>query len=432
MSSILYVFRERLGDYQCVGVLHSSETHGEAYFVYDPEYLALETSSAISLALPLQSDSFSIKETRTFFEGLLPEGELRNYVATSLRVNIDAFADFLVRLNNESIGALVFCTERSGPSNTGGYETFTADDLTNLAKQPLREAYAATMHSRLSLAGAQTKIGLYSTLGAAESSDNPLSGWYLPQGLAASTHIIKTPSEVFPLQTINEAFCLLVAGRCGFTVPDITLIAIENSEPLLAVQRFDRVFAASTVAQGLQVPQRLHQEDMAQAAGIPTHFKYEPTDGHYLSLVAHVINRATAYPLEDRFTFFDRILFDYLIGNCDNHLKNYSLLYSSDWQTCALAPVYDVTCTTFYPELAIEMGISLCASRRITDVAETDIRNSAQKVGIPETIAWSRYQKLRQQLPQAIYSVQKELEQTFPQVSEIAESVTASLADKVA
>ena len=56
------------------------------------------------------------------------------------------------------------------------------------------------MASRLSFAGAQSKVGLYHV------GDDPLEGWYVPRGAAPTTHIVKAPTRVFPNQTVNEAF----------------------------------------------------------------------------------------------------------------------------------------------------------------------------------------------------------------------------------
>lgn len=50
------------------------------------------------------------------------------------------------------------------------------------------------------------------------------------------------------------------------------------------------------------------------------------------------------------------VLFDYLVGNCDNHLKNYALLYNPAWRTREVAPLYDVMSTVAYPSIYKEMS----------------------------------------------------------------------------
>jgi serine/threonine-protein kinase HipA len=96
----------------------------------------------------------------------------------------------------------------------------------------------------------------------------------------------------------------------------------------------------------MEMPIRLHQEDFCQALGLPLFLKYEPTDGHYASLIAHTLDEVSADPIADKIEFFRRLIFDYYIGNCDNHLKNRSILWTPDLQSCRLAPLYDLTSIT--------------------------------------------------------------------------------------
>ena len=426
MSTALSVFREYQNAYQLVGSLEHQGT--TARFRYAQSYLADASASAISVALPLRGEAFSYEETHNFFEGLLPEGELRTLIARTLHLDVRAYAALLARLNNESIGALVFSLDGRTPLQNRSYELFDEERLRDFARQPLRIAVDASLTTRLSLAGAQTKIGLYCH--QAEGQDDR---WYLPKGLASSTHIIKAPSEVFPLQTVNEAFCLGLAKSLGIRTANHFLIALEAAEPLLAIERFDRFYADNALQiGGLAVPSRMHQEDFCQATQLPSYMKYEPTDGNFLNRVARTLDQEVAKPLEDRLEFSDRVMLDYLVGNCDNHLKNYSLLRSEDWLTCGLSPHYDVTCTTYYPSLAREMGISLCESRRIDDVAAANILEAAKRVGIPAAIGKQRYIDLLQKMPAAIDATSKSLSsQSFSQVRDIAQFVKKELASKV-
>jgi serine/threonine-protein kinase HipA len=425
MSTALYVFREYCGDYEQVGVL-SPAKEGGMVFSYASTYLSYAAAKGISAALPLQEEAFSPEVTRTYFENLLPEGDMREIFAHRFRLGINAYSQMLSRLNNESAGALVFCASESGPADTQSYEQLDAEFLLRFSRQPRRVALDLSTDSRLSLAGAQVKVGLY-----CEDPDKAAK-WFLPIGSAPSTHIIKVSDGIFPHQTINEAFCLSMARHCGLDVTQSMLIPVEDADPALVVTRFDRVREDdSRRLNNLRVPKRLHQEDFCQAIGVPSYLKYEPTDGHYISLSANLINRSVANPFGDRVAFFERILFDYLVGNCDNHLKNHSLLWTQDWSTCELSPLYDITCTTMYPDLAREMGISLCASRRIDDVTADDIRRSSQDAGIPAEIGWKYYLDLCKRFPDVVDVVKDELvEQGFTEALEIAKFILRDSASR--
>jgi serine/threonine-protein kinase HipA len=435
MDGRLNIFREYNGEYQQVGLLApigqkpdrlAQAGHGLA-FSYTSEYLSSADAKAISLAFPLQEGAFPVDRTFAFFDGLLPEGEMRGLFAAAFHQGTDAYSEILSRLNNESVGALLFGETEAELTASRAYTVEQVQDLQLFATLPRRVALELGMASRLSLAGAQAKIGLY------HEDDNPLTGWFLPQGSAPSTHIIKASDGTFPLQTINEAFCLAVARHCALEVAESFLIPIDGSDPLLAVKRFDRVIPDSaSLLDGHKMPRRLHQEDMCQAAGLRSYLKYEPTDGHYLALAAGIINRSVVNPFGDRATFFNHIIFDFLIGNCDNHLKNHSILWRRDWTGCRLSPIYDVTCTTIYPGLAREMGVSLCESRRIDDVTATDIRNAAKQAGLPEMFGWQQYVQLCGIFPDALSTAKDELvQQGYPEASKIAEFIAKDAAPRI-
>jgi serine/threonine-protein kinase HipA len=63
-------------------------------------------------------------------------------------------------------------------------------------------------------------------------------------------------------------------------------------------------------------------------------------------------------------------------------LKNRSILWAVDWQSRRLAPLYDLTSTTVYPQLDRQMGVALCESRVIDNVTPEDIANIASGIGV--------------------------------------------------
>lgn len=407
----LLVYREFGSDYQLVGAITPSSDG--AAFSYDKGYVSRSDAHAISGCLPLATETFDARATGVFFDGLLPEGSMRNTLSEALHAPSEDFGKLLSRLNNESAGALVFCEEGIDPASNRRYEVFPFSELEEFASAPRAKALALDIASRLSLAGAQMKIGLFH-----EGADLS-KGWFVPKGSAPSTHIVKASDGTFDDQTINEALCLETARQMGFDVTECALIKISGREPLLAVERFDRTLQLSAA-----FPHRLHQEDFCQAAGIASSLKYEPTDGHYLALASDVLSKASANPFGDRAMFFSRLLFDWAIGNCDNHLKNHSLLWRTDWSGCGLSPLYDITCTTRYPALAREMGISLCQSRKIDDVTIGDILASAKVAGLPPKMAASEFEQMEELFPKALRAAEAEIaEKGFSEVSKLADYI---------
>lgn len=411
MRRVLEVHREIEGAFQSVGLLLEDE--GGIKFSYDGDYLSKSDAVAIATCFPLGTECFTAAQTKAFFDGLLPEGPLRQRFDEVFRASENEYFDVLARLNYETAGALIFCAEGADPFRDRSYRPIEFIELDAFARQPLPKAFDMDTSSRLSLAGAQAKVGLMHT------GEEPRGGWSLPLGSAPSTHIVKACNGVFEGQTVNEALCMRTAANAGFEVAECALIPIKDAEPLLAVKRFDRVWEGEK-----GFPGRLHQEDLGQVLQVVGRLKYEPTDGHYPSLVADAIQKISSNPFGDRVFFFGRLLFDWLIGNCDNHLKNHSFVWSSDWSKRELSPLYDITCTTFYPQFDKEMGISLCESRRIDDVTIEDLGNVAHAVGVPDKIASREANELAQGFRTALQEAEKGIvAEGFPVVSEIASHI---------
>ena len=366
------VYRQTADGYQLVGrVGYLNKSAFDSFaFVYDESYLVATDAVEISHSLPLSAGTDL--QHAAFFEGLLPEGMRRHDLARSIPADISDYAGMIRRLGNESIGALLFFPLGSQPVTHYDYQAISFNQIEAFAREPRQTATQMGMASRLSLSGAQHKIGLF------HNGDDLARGWAIPEGSAPTTHILKTAEELFENQIINEAICLRAANICGFETAAATLIP-TLAQPVLMVQRFDRY------KDRIGVVRRLHQEDFCQASGFTSFMKYEPTDGHFANRCASLIAECSSNPFGDRMAFFQLLLFDYLIGNCDNHLKNYSFVWDSRWSGKELSPAYDITCTTIYPNLDRAMGVSLCAERSIDAVTTESIRETARAVRISPT-----------------------------------------------
>ncbi len=337
-------------------------------FSYDPAYLQSRRAAALSCSLPLGTGSFPADAARPYFEGLLPEGNARQVVAAKLRVRDTDYLSMLAGYGFECIGDVVVAGDKE--SLTGGY---APADVTNLACE-LGEGKAAEINgvSRLSLAGTQNKVGLYHD----PRADSWDEGWYKPLDGAASTHILKTSAKRNVLYL--EYLCTKAAGACGVPVANVELLDLGG--PVLCSERYDRVIAETS---GDMRVTRCHQEDFAQAFGILPSSKYAELEGGTVCRVAEFIRRRFAQPIQAVEGFACLTLFNYLIGNCDNHLKNVSILYSLDWQKLTLAPAYDLVCTTWFPDLSREMGMRLGGEGRIDEVGPEHLAAFAKETGLP-------------------------------------------------
>jgi len=267
------------------------------------------------------------------------------------------------------------------------------------------------------LAGAQHKVGLYR-----DETDNN-KRFYLPDGTAASTHIIKTANSVYQGIIFNEFFCTALARACGLSVPDAEII--KTTKPMLALKRFDRVIDMDCrYYGGLPSPHRLHQEDFCQALGIERSKKYEAGDNDYPRMISECIRAVSANPLQDIEALALMMVFCYLVGNCDNHIKNLSLIYDKDFKTLRFAPFYDLVCTTLY-ELDREMGLRIGSTRLIDSIRRDDfaLLGTSLKVGARRMLRL--LDDMREHLSEALDSgVAKELSGEFEAAETIAQEIS--------
>lgn len=410
----ILVYREYFGLFEEVG--HVMPSHDGAGFSYSEGYLNSRTSQAISRALPLQPGVFSARETESFFNGILPEGSMRRSLGRAFHADIDDTITFMTRLNDESAGALVFSEGKAPLLEDRGYIPLEEGDFERFAKYPKEFAPRAARRSRLSLAGTQMKIGLF--------YDAASGSWFYPQGVAPSSHIVKACDGSFPHQTINEAICMKVAAELGFEAASCRLILVAGQEPLLAVKRFDRVDVGDAFLH------RLHQEDFFQA--LPDYFKkYEPTDGNYANHCARIVAEESRNPFGERRLLFSRLLLDWAMGNADNHLKNHSMLWSEDWLSRETAPLYDLTCTTLYPELDREMGVSFGRSRRIDDVELDDVMATARSCGVGARFARNELEELTERfLPALSGAIEAVAKEGFPVAVDVGKRIGAGFKER--
>ena len=160
---------EKNGDQIIVGSIIGTDV-SDASFVYDDKYLNSDDPVAISISLPLQKEPFSSKQTRIFFDGLLPEGFTRRSVAQWLHFDEDDYLSILHGLGKECLGAIRVTL--AGEEDEEFYEEIDEEQIRKLAAEGATKSTEIVTGTHLSLAGASGKVGLYYT-----PTDTK---WYLP------------------------------------------------------------------------------------------------------------------------------------------------------------------------------------------------------------------------------------------------------------
>lgn len=194
---------------------------------------------------------------------------------------------------------------------------------------------------RLSLAGAQDKIPIF--------QKNNI--YYLPQGAAPSTHIIKFEIDGVRHIPAYEYLLSQLAKEVGLLTVDCQFKKI-NDKTFLLVKRYDREIESNGEIR------RVHQEDFCQALGIGYAKKYQQDGGPTFVDCYQLIQNISTSPIIDVENLIKWQIFNVLAGNSDGHAKNLSLLYERG-RKVSLAPFYDLVCTGAVKNIDIKLAMAV-------------------------------------------------------------------------
>lgn len=319
----LYLMEERVTAPVTAALLklERSSLQESDHFAYGLGYLDRPGAMALNpLHLPLQRDTFSLPP-RLLREGgalpltlrdALPDAWGLRVLAHELGGRLPSEREQLLLTNEDRVGAMVFSESRDMPPPAD----LPRDDLAQLAEAVRRLQYDMDIPKPLkrlllrggSLGGARPK--------ASFTHDHAL--W-----------LAKFPAAGDPLdvQTL-EAVAMGLAMDCGIRVPQFMTLPIGRGETAFLSRRFDRF--------GENDRQRRHFLSASALLDIP----YESSDGSYVDF-ARVIRRLSVQPKVDLGELFRRMVFNLLIDNTDDHLKNHGMLCVGG-DHYMLSPAFDI------------------------------------------------------------------------------------------
>lgn len=320
---------------------------GAIGFRYDPEWIA-GGGFAVSRSLPLVAREFAPEEgtAQRWFANLLPEGAVREHIVRDLKLPNTDF-DLLRAIGGECAGALSILPVAQQPSGQRHYRALTENDLADLAARrgQIYAAWPSDERPRLSLAGAQDKCPVL-------LRDDQ---YFLPQGEAPSSHILKFELADYRHLPAYETFTTELAMAIGLPVMDIALRAVGRTR-YAQIARYDRVWDERGEVQ------RLHQEDFCQALGYGHEKKYQQHGGPSFAQCYRLVQEASSEPAIDVQHLLRWQIFNVLAGNSDGHAKNLSLLHLPDDAT-RLAPFYDLVCTRAIARIDTHLAFDIGAER---------------------------------------------------------------------
>ncbi len=207
---------------------------GRLSFCYASGWLAQSDTVALSASLPLQAEPFDDRQTRPFFAGLLPEGQMRHLIAKQFQVSGQNDFALLDHIGGECAGAVTFLeTGQALPVPTRKDDVQWLSDekvVAVLDELPRRPMLAGRDGLRLSLAGAQDKLPVV--------FDGVRIG--LPLHGTPSSHILKPAIHAVEDSVINEGFCMALAEAMQLR-PATSKVHHVLDRSFLLVERYDRL-----------------------------------------------------------------------------------------------------------------------------------------------------------------------------------------------
>ncbi|WP_099074288.1 type II toxin-antitoxin system HipA family toxin [Proteus alimentorum] len=236
----------------------------------------------------------------------------------------------------------------------------------------------------MSISGYQPKLSLYVKDNILQVVNN--NGIY----------ILKPSPEEYPYLAENEHATMMVMQRLKFSIPPFGLFRFkqEDGKPeefAFVIKRYDRIGSDAV---------RLHQEQLDGAMEIND--KYGFVDGKknvsYETAAKYLITNIDS-SLKSKRDIFQRIVFAYVLGNNDYHLRNMGIILPNDAPP-SLAPIYDFVSVVPYPSafteylalplLALEennVGISPGLNSKYGEYIGLDFILLAENIGISLKLA---------------------------------------------
>ena len=194
-----------------------------------------------------------------------------------------------------------------------------------------------------------------------------------------------------------------LAKAVGLPVAECDILTIDD-EVFYVVERFDR-----STKNG--ITRRLHQEDFCQLLNVPPHLKYEEDGGPGVKDCLQCMG-AMHISAISRLQFMRLLIFNFLIGNCDAHAKNYAVLYNNG--VPSFAPAYDLLCTMVYETMSRCFAMSVGGESRMGMLKRSHFAVMAEECGLNPKMVLAELDSMAEKLPKLAEQLDQELNAIHP------------------
>lgn len=197
-------------------------------------------------------------------------------------------------------------------------------------------------------------------------------------------YIFKPQTDDYPQLPEIEDLTMHLAEMAGIKTAQHCLIHLADNSLGYLTKRMDRD------VQG----HKLAMEDFCQLTERQTEYKYRSS----YEQIAKAIAKYSSTPQLDLVNFYETVIFSWLTGNNDMHLKNFSLL-STEAGRYELSPAYDlVNAAIVNPKDKEELALTLNGKR--SRIGLDDFKQSAAKSDIPEKVIERLFAHFKKCIPQ--------------------------------
>jgi len=212
---------------------------------------------------------------------------------------------------------------------------YSLDQMDELAKNVVERS--------VSVPGVQAKLSMALVKKAKEKSDKRLT----VVGALGGQYIFKPPSDKFSEMPENEHVTMRIAETIGIRVVPSSLIRLASGELSYITRRIDRTIDGK----------KIHMIDMFQIT--EAFDKYKSS----MEKIGKALDSYSNNTLLDKIFYFELVLFSFLMGNNDMHLKNFSMIEGpSGW---VLSPAYDLlNVAIVIPDDTEELALTLAGKKK--------------------------------------------------------------------
>lgn len=232
------------------------------------------------------------------------------------------------------------------------------------ADDEMRALATSIIRSRVAVTGVQPKLSLEITGSPATKNKR-----FTIVGLWGE-FILKPQTAHYPFLPEVEDLTMHLAQIAGIQTVPHSLIRLKTGHLAYITKRLDRIAKA-----------KIPKEDMCQLTERLTEHKYHSS----YEKIAKTILKYAINPVLDEILFYEQVLFSFLTGNADMHLKNFSLIKSSQ-AGYSLMPAYDLVATKIVnPDDTEELALTLNGKKSKLKRSDFELafsRNSLDKKSI--------------------------------------------------